>query len=512
MRLDSQSKSTPYESASHRSSPKGGATVSVRISNKPAILKELGMTGAIDSLRQFLQARWNADAGLLNLENMAGDSVFKSSNFLAPGQKGAPRNTAPAMWKLASEICPGVRALPWPKVASNNGLYTLTDLAPAALIRFLPKIRNLSLQNNSFTQFADLNPLSTVVGTIAGSKPGLSELRELILLENPVRDREVKRNAGDYTAEIRRRFPSLQMLDQVAIDQAVPVPVVTAHSSIVNIAGLAKRRSDDQRSAPSDAKRKPAKRSKVSLPLTLKPAFSDTEASSTAMSTFLAKQIAKQKQLTWASYLGSSYEQSNNTSSNQENYKRREETLHTGPDAIVAVLLKLPATSHPLSDASKFVVDTWQQPGPSETLAQVLTVVVHGEFAEQPSMGLRSFDRTFVLAPAGPGTSAATLGWPCVIVSDSLMVRNWVNPAAFTPDAPNATASAPSLAPSTVPIASSDPVLNPEQQALMNQLHEQTRLNAQFCYQCLSETGWVLQNALQAFEAAKASIPPEAFA
>lgn len=66
--------------------------------------------------------------------------------------------------------------------------------------------------------------------------------------------------------------------------------------------------------------------------------------------------------------------------------ERREETLHTGPDAIVAVLLKLPATSHPLSDASKFVVDTWQQPGPSETLAQVLTVVVHGEFAERMYM------------------------------------------------------------------------------------------------------------------------------
>jgi hypothetical protein len=46
----------------------------------------------------------------------------------------------------------------------------------------------------------------------------------------------------------------------------------------------------------------------------------------------------------------------------------------------------------------------------------------------------------------------------------------------------------------------------------MGQLHAQTRLNAQFCFQCLSETGWNLQAALQAFEAAKASIPAEAFA
>lgn len=46
---------------------------------------------------------------------------------------------------------------------------------------------------------------------------------------------------------------------------------------------------------------------------------------------------------------------------------------------------------------------------------------------------------------------------------------------------------------------------------MMEQLHAQSRLNAQFCFQCLSETGWNLQAALQAFEAAKASIPPEAF-
>lgn len=45
----------------------------------------------------------------------------------------------------------------------------------------------------------------------------------------------------------------------------------------------------------------------------------------------------------------------------------------------------------------------------------------------------------------------------------------------------------------------------------MSQLHAATQLNAQFCYQCLSETGWNLPNALVAFGAAKASIPPEAF-
>lgn len=105
---------------------------------------------------------------------------------------------------------------------AKNNLNTLVDMAPAALIRYLPKVKNLSLADNALSavstaklvahipwygpltdnvplsQFADLNPLSTVVGSITGSKPGLGELTELILTGNPLQVRETNKNASDY--------------------------------------------------------------------------------------------------------------------------------------------------------------------------------------------------------------------------------------------------------------------------------------------------------------------------
>lgn len=105
--------------------------------------------------------------------------------------------------------------------------------------------------------------------------------------------------------------------------------------------------------------------------------------------------ITKQKELSWATYLGSAYDKdshggksSENLSRNflrNKNAQRREETLHVGPEKIGQLLAKLPATSHPLSDASKFVVDAWQQPGTGEAYPDLLVVVVHGEFAERRS-------------------------------------------------------------------------------------------------------------------------------
>ena len=50
-----------------------------------------------------------------------------------------------------------------------------------------------------------------------------------------------------------------------------------------------------------------------------------------------------------------------------------------------------------------------------------------------PSMAARSFDRTFILAPTPAGTPAANAGWPCVILSDMMVVRNWTNPELMLP-------------------------------------------------------------------------------
>ncbi len=67
--------------------------------------------------------------------------------------------------------------------------------------------------------------------------------------------------------------------------------------------------------------------------------------------------------------------------------------VHAGPDAIVTILKKLPHTQHPLTDASKFVVDAWVLPNErigakvdaTDRPTAVLFISVHGEYVERES-------------------------------------------------------------------------------------------------------------------------------
>ncbi|KAK9899643.1 NTF2-like protein [Cystobasidium minutum MCA 4210] len=545
--------SGPYQAAAAARRSVGSSPLAERIrsGNKPAVLKDTASKGAVEVLKQLVQSRWNAEAGLLNFEDMVNDQIFVTSKLKPPGHKHAPKNAAPALWKLASENCPNLQSISLAK----NSLTTLVDLAPAALIRFLPKVQNLSLEGNAITQYADLNPLSTVVGAITGSKPGLGELKELILVGNPLEVRENNKSPTDYQNEIRRRFPSLTMLDLKPIDQSIPIPKVDSQapkSFIPNKPPLSIAGRADRKNAQTNGSAQ-GKPSKVSAPLTVQPAFKDSDASQNAMSQFLVKffavfdsdrsqlhlayvpnatfslcvntaiperarrlqhlspeAVAKQRALSWGTYLGSTYDAASKASKQQDenlsrnflrmkSTQRREETLKVGPEAIVQLASKIPGTSHPLTDSSKFVVDTWQHPGSSAEFPDTLFVSVHGEYNEHPSLAARSFDRAFILAPTPAGTPAANAGWPCVILSDMLVVRNWTNPELMMPDAAPAAAD------------TSAPALTESQQSMMTQLHQASGLNAQFCFQCLTETGWDLQAAIQAFQAARASLPAEAF-
>lgn len=95
----------------------------------------------------------------------------------------------------------------------------------------------------------------------------------------------------------------------------------------------------------------------------------------------------------------------------------------------------MPKTIHPLNEAEKFVFEAWTMPGvlaptvPGAAGEMVIFVSLHGEFMERkfsahlppllrlqadcclacevPSKGIRSFDRTFILAPAQEGSPSA---------------------------------------------------------------------------------------------------------
>lgn len=56
-----------------------------------------------------------------------------------------------------------------------------------SLPHYLPRLRNLSLQSNQIRQWKD-------VDVIAGKVRKLAQLRELIFLDNPLRDNELRIN------------------------------------------------------------------------------------------------------------------------------------------------------------------------------------------------------------------------------------------------------------------------------------------------------------------------------
>lgn len=136
-----------------------------------------------------------------------------------------------------------------------------------------------------------------------------------------------------------------------------------------------------------------------------------------------------------------------------------------GPGSILATINNFPKTTHPLSDASKFVVDGWvinnavvganlgssDKNTPPTKPDALLFITVQGEFAEHPSLGVRSFSRCFVVAPTPPGSPAANLGWPCVIISDQLTVRQYAGNNAWNVDG---------IAPATTTPANLDSTIN----------------------------------------------------
>lgn len=79
-----------------------------------------------------------------------------------------------------------------------------------------------------------------------------------------------------------------------------------------------------------------------------------------------------------------------------------------------------------------------------------------------PAQGQRSFDRTFILAPAAPDSKARQNGWEVVVISEQLHVRNYSSHDAWVPgpitvqteedEKPTAPAPAPALAVPAAPL------------------------------------------------------------
>lgn len=307
--------------------------------------------------------------------------------------------------KIIQEQCPGIETLS----LQNNKLRSVSWFSTLALR--LPNLRNLSLSNNLIPNYKSLE-------NIKGAK--FLKLRELVLTGNPVYDREVQKagNAEIYRKNICKIFPTIEILDMEPVLRVMPI----IRSKYEIYGGF------------------------IDDPTTQAAAFGFLESYFTlfdaadrkALGSYYSDQAVFSLCVNVIRPNGSS-----TTSSGVPNLKyfsdwirldrnldklkspeRRASRLAVGPVQICSLLTDLPTTSHPIrSDPALklFMVDAFQQ---NSELGALLYINIHGQMTVNNS-GKKSFDRTFVLAPAAPGSRAMAKGYPVCIVNDMLVIRHF---------------------------------------------------------------------------------------
>ncbi|KAF9967744.1 nuclear mRNA export, poly(A)+RNA binding protein [Mortierella alpina] len=427
-----------------------------------AIVRLPQSSGVITAIRRYIQEQHKD--GFLNLQNMAQSEILRSANIIAPGQKAGHNDVAAVVMKVAAELYPEIHTISF----ASNGLRSVKPIE--ALSEYFPYLLNLSLRCNEIASNKDLEGIS-------GNR--LPHLKELVLLDNPIRERDVTKNNDDISY---RSYFSLFDSERGLLEHIYDVNATFSYSAIT---------------PPSPLQR--------------------------------SQGISSEN---WSEYL----RQSRNLS-RLSDLGARTTRLHVGSkDIVYQGLMQLPETRHDLSENSKVCVDAWETGGLLPTVCIYLSV--HGEFEEvrrgmQESVR-KSFDRTFIIAPAPPGSVAAANGYPCLIISDQLTLRGYNGSTGWKPDlsvnvTPSLAAAAAGVATAlkSVPIANAAShvfpmshasaasphldALSPEQQALVQELQRVTGLNVETALQCLLASGWDATKSMILVEQHRSQLPASAW-
>jgi len=217
--------------------------------------------------------------------------------------------------------------------------------------------------------------------------------------------------------------------------------------------------------------------------------------------------LPNQRNLKWDVWLSGGDGGSRNLS-RVGNVDKMAQSLHVGREKVIQSILGLPQTKHDTAGSpSAFCLDCW-------LTGSTLFVTVHGQFTEEPVSALRSFDRSFVLAPAADDSRAKMKGWAVEILSDQLTIRGYSSSDAWTPG--------PMIVQPIVASKDRQPLGLPNPEAALEsisgpqrdqvaQLRRQTHLNVKFAVDCLGQNNWDLVSAVASFERVKGSLPQDAF-
>ena len=280
------------------------------------------------------------------------------------------------------------------------------------MAHYLSGLKNLSLEGNSFRGWKELDYIS-------GKRGRLEQLRELILVGNPIRELEYQNNRAAgykryghgslttvgvylcFVSEVARRFPSLEILDGEAVTRVgFDAPAASTSSPsrassmlstfawnmepsfiagvdgtlVVNFLMRFFPFFDNQRGALLDAYAPDATFSfscNTSIPPRAR-----------IEGIHYSKDYPNQRKLEWGVWLSTSQGGSRNLGRVNE-LARVAESLHLGNQEAVKAMAALPPTRHDVAGSpEKFSVDAFPVRQGEQTN---LLVTLHGQFIERKS-------------------------------------------------------------------------------------------------------------------------------
>ncbi|KAI7871026.1 hypothetical protein BDF14DRAFT_1767650 [Spinellus fusiger] len=332
-----------------------------------------------NALEELLKERWDPSLGFLNLDEL-------------PKSKYSVTSVISRLLHVAKDMFgESLMTISF----ARNKFWSVSPLLK--LPELFPNLQNLSLQENDIEDFRSLDRL--------GKR--LPHLTELLLAGNPV---QLNHEWSVYQRNIALLYPSVKILDQQPIGDVQNAPIA---------------------SIPGPQLQLPA----------VKPGFFDQAVSKEATEDFVSKYFPlfdsnRAALLDLYDTQATFSVVSSRTSCAQTTWCQGGiRQLIMGNEAIIKQFTILPPTIHTLAQSNNFMTDAWQVPVSSHACQVVLYLTIHGELREATGLkGARySFDRSFIIAPAPPNSKAQLAGWQYVILSDSLIVRDYSDSTAFQP-------------------------------------------------------------------------------
>ncbi|KNC54273.1 nuclear RNA export factor 1 [Thecamonas trahens ATCC 50062] len=391
---DPSTASTPADGAgssgesrkSARGQPESGGKSSTRGGKK---LNE----DQVAALEKYIADMFNAETGMLNLNGMSD----------APQLADVPVSFAAKSFTYA--LLQGIAKRAHGTVSlslDSNRISWLSNLRE--LDQYAPALLHLSLAGNEIGSVNDLESLSK-----------LEALEVLNLADNPVAAATASR--FDYQSDVTAFFPNLKWLDNIPVEPLVTfaLPPGLLDSAPVNIRTLEAQGS-----------------------------YADSPSTTDIVGAFIARYfecydgdrsqlLAAYNESACMSLSVTHPDVNGRTPPGIRDYDEAARSLsetsldvltsrlHSTNIAIISFLRSIRATVH---DPSSFIVDTAVVPV-AATSEPMVTVSIHGVFREaDEKQMLRGFDRTFIIAASPPGSRAAALGWPVVILNDMLHIRS----------------------------------------------------------------------------------------